>query len=65
MSISAKGSPDSLVGKESAYNVGDPSSIPWLGRSAGEGIGYLFWYSWACLVAQLVKNLCAMLEIWV
>ena len=64
MSISAKGSPDSLVGKESAYNVGDPGSIPWLGRSAGEGIGYLFWYSWACLVAQLVKKPPAMWDTW-
>ena len=62
MSISAKGSPDSLVGKESAYNVGDPSSIPWLGRSAGEGIGYPLQYSWACLVAQLVKHLPTMRE---
>ena len=34
-------------------------------RSAGEGIGYLFQYSWASLVAQLVKNLRAMWETWV
>ena len=27
------GFPDSSVGKESAYNVGDPGSIPGLGRS--------------------------------
>ena len=27
------------------------------GRSAGEGIGYPLQYSWASLVAQLVKNL--------
>ena len=26
-------------GKESAYNVGDPGSIPGLERSPGEGIG--------------------------
>ena len=44
------------VGKESAGNVGDPGSIPGLGRSAGEGIGYPLQYSWASLVAQLVKN---------
>ena len=25
--------------KASAYNAGDPSSIPWLGRSPGEGNG--------------------------
>ena len=36
-----------------------------LGRSPGEGIGYPFQYSWASLVAQLVKNLPAMWEIWV
>ena len=35
-----KGFPDSLVGKESACNAGDPGSIPGSGRSAGEGIGY-------------------------
>ena len=34
------GFPHSSVCKESAYNVEDPSSIPGLGRSAGEGIGY-------------------------
>ena len=32
---------DSSVGKESACSAGDPGSIPWLGRSAGEEIGYL------------------------
>ena len=54
--------PDSLVGKESAYNAGDPHSIPGSGRSAGEGIGYPFQSSWASLVSQLVKNLPAMWE---
>ena len=39
--------------------------IPWLGRSSGEGIGYPLQYSWASLVAQLVKNLPAMHETWV
>ena len=29
------------------YNAGDPSSIPGLGRPAGEGIGYPLQYSWA------------------
>ena len=52
-------------GKESTCNAGEPSSIPGLGRSAGEGIGYLLQYSWASLVAQLVKNPPAMQEIWV
>ena len=36
-----------------------------MGRSAGEGIGYPLQYSWASLVAQLVKNLPAMWETWV
>ena len=42
-----------------------PSSIPGSGRSAGEGIGYPLQYSWASLVAQLVKNSPAMRENWV
>ena len=50
------GFPNSLVGKESAENAGYPGSIPGMGRSAGEGIGYHLQYSWASLVAQLVKN---------
>ena len=45
--------------------AGDLASIPWLGRSAGEGIGYPLQYSWASLVAQLAKNLPVMLETWV
>ena len=45
---------DSSVGKESACNAGDPSSIPGSGRSAGEGIGYPLQYSWVSLVTQLV-----------
>ena len=59
------GFPDSSVGKESAYNAGDPCWILGSGRSAGEGTGYPLWYSWASLVAQLVKNLPAMWETWV
>ena len=39
--------------------------IPELGRSAGEGIGYPLQYSWASLVAQLVKNPPVMRETWV
>ena len=60
-----KGFPDSLVGKESACEAGDPGSIHGLGRSAGEGIGYPLQYSWASHVAQLVKNPPAMQETWV
>ena len=59
------GFPDSSVGKESACNAGDPGSIPGSGRSAGEGIGYPLQYSWASLVAQLVKNPPAKWEAWV
>ena len=51
--------------KKSACSAGDPGSIPGLGRSAGEGIGYPLQYSWASLVAQLVKNPPAMQETWV
>ena len=43
-------------GQESACNAGDPSSTSGSGRSAGEGIGYPLQFSWASLVAQLVKN---------
>ena len=59
------GFPDSSVGKESAYDAGDLSSIPGSGRSTGEGIGYPLQYSWTSLVAQLVKNPPAMRETWV
>ena len=56
---------DSSIGKESACNAGDTGLIPGLGRSATEGIGYPLQYSWASLVAQLVKNPPAMWETWV
>ena len=59
------GFPDSLVGKESSCNAGDPGLIPGLGRPPGEGIDYPLQYSWASLVAQLVKNSPAMQETWV
>ena len=56
------GFPDSSVGKESTYNAGVSGSIPGLGRSPREEIGYPLQYSWASLVAQLVKNPPAMWE---
>ena len=59
------GFPDNSVGKESACNAGDPGLIPGLGKSPGEGKGYPLQYSWASLVAQLVKNPPAMQETWV
>ena len=54
--LSSSSSSSSSVDKESAYNAGDPGSIPGSGRSAGEGIGYPLQYSQASLVAQLVNN---------
>ena len=54
----------SSAGKEPTCNAGDPSSIPGLGKSAREVTGYPLQYSWASLVAQLVKNLPAMQETW-
>ena len=59
------GFPDSSVGKEPTCNAGDPGLIPGIGRSTGEGIGYPLQYSWASLVAQLVKNPPAMGETWI
>ena len=56
---------DNSAGKESTCNAGDPGSIPGSGRSAGEVTGYPLQYSWASLVAQLVKNPPAMWETWV
>ena len=56
------GFPDSSVSKESTCNAGDPGSIPRLGRSAREGIGYPLQYSWVSIV---VKNPPAVRETWV
>ena len=42
----------------------ETDSIPGSGRYLGEGIGYPLQYSWASLVAQLVKNPPAMRETW-
>ena len=56
--------PGSSAGKESACNAGDVGSIPGLGRSPGEGIGYPLQNSWASLVAQMVKNLPPVWETW-
>ena len=59
------GFPGRSVGKESACNAGDPGWIPGSGRSPGGGISYPLGYSWASLVAQLVKNSPALRETWV
>jgi len=63
--IQSQGFLDSSVGKESKCNAGDPRTIPGLGRSAGDGLGYPSQCSWASLLAQLVKNLPTMWETWV
>ena len=48
------GFPCGLAGKESPCNVGDLDSIPGLGRSPGEGKGYLLQYS--CLENSMDKE---------
>ena len=60
-----KGFSDGSVGKESTCNAGDPGLISGLGRSPGEEIGYPLQYTWASLVAQLVKDPPAMQETWI
>ena len=42
------GFPCSSAGKELTYNAADHGSIPGLGRSAGEGIGYAGGYPLQC-----------------
>ena len=55
--------PGGSDGKESACNAGDPGSIPGAGRSPGGGHGHPLQYSWASLLAQMVKNLPATQEL--
>ena len=62
--IALKGFPDGSVGKESTCNEGDPGSIPGSRSYLREGIRYPLQYSWVFPVAQMVKNLPAMREIW-
>ena len=54
----------SSAGREFTCNAGDPGLIPGSGRSSREGMGYPFQYSWASLVAQLVKNPPPMWDTW-
>ena len=63
--LTRKTFPDSSVGKESACNARDPGAISWVRKIPGEGIGNPLQYSWASLVAQLVKNLPVTQETWV
>ena len=55
----------SSVGRECACNAEDLGLLPGLRRCAGEGIGYPLQYSWALLVAHLVKNPPEMWETWI
>ena len=57
--------PGSSTGKESICNAGDLWLIPGSGKSPGEEIGYPLQYTWASLMAQLVKSLPAVWETWV
>ena len=57
--------PGSSVVKNLPVNAGDKSLILGLGRSPGERIGNPPQYSWASLVAQMIKNLPAVWETWV
>ena len=55
------GFPVSAAGKESACSARDPGSIPGLGRSSGEGIGYPLQYSGLensmdCIIHGVAKN---------
>ena len=59
------GFPCGSAGKESACNAGDTGSVPRLGRSPGEGIGYPLHYSWVSLMAHTVKNPPTKWETWV
>ena len=53
-SLDLRGFPHSSIGKESAYNAGDPGSVPGLGRSPGEGNGSPLQYS--CLENSMERE---------
>ena len=59
------GFPGISAGKETVCNARDPGSIPGSERSPRERISLPLQYSWASLVAQLVKNQSVMWETWV
>ena len=63
MTVRSSGFPGGSVVKNPPANAEDTGSIPGLVRSPGNG--YPLQYSWAYLVAQLVKNLPAMWETWI
>ena len=57
-----KGFPDRSAVKRICLDCRNPGLIPGSGRSAGEDIGHPLQFSWASLVAHLVKNLPAIWE---
>ena len=59
------GFPGSSAGKESTCNAENPGLILGSGKFPGEGMDYPFQYSWASLVAQMVKNPPARWKTWV
>jgi len=59
------GFPGSSASRDSSCNAGDPGLIPGSGRSPEEGIGYPLQYSWASLVAEMIKNPSSMRKTWV
>ena len=65
MTVSYQASMLAQLVKKIRCNAGDLGSIPGLGRSTGEGIGYPLQYFQASLVAQTVKHLPAMWETWI
>ena len=65
LEFSTGGSQVALVVEKAACSVRDMGSIPGLSRSPGGGIGYPLQYSWAALMAQMVKNPPSMSETWV
>ena len=55
------GFPSGSDSKESAFSVGDPGSVPQLGRSPGEGKGYLLQYF--CLENSMGREASVQLQI--
>ena len=55
-----RGFPGGSDGKESAYSAGDPGSIPFLGRSPGEGKGNSLKYS--CLDNSIDRGACGLVH---
>ena len=60
----ATGFPGSTGGKESTCNAKTWFNS-WVRKIPGKGRGYMLQYSWASLVAQMVKNLPEMQETWI